>query len=205
VISLYFIFLPLHSFPFSLRAIFTYILSLLFYFTPVVDLADCMRWSPLHHAAFLGHTAAAGWLFKHSARLDLKDRTGNAPVDIAADNQNADCVTLLRIAQVWTAEDGDQEEGGWCVFIYIYICVCVFVCVCGLLMCGCTFVCWHLLLALAEPMACPNPLELYVHRCTFSLDLLISLFVFFLSLSLRILTSLFTHTHTHTHVQYSSR
>jgi len=75
-----------------------------------VDLSDCMRWSPLHHAAFLGHTAAAGWLFKRSARLDLKDRTGKTPVEIAAENQNADCVTLLRIAQLALEENPKASQ-----------------------------------------------------------------------------------------------
>jgi len=65
---------------------------------------DDNMWTPLHYAAHLGRTICAVILFKNGVKLDLKNKADKTPLDLAVANQQADCVTFLRLAQLTISE-----------------------------------------------------------------------------------------------------
>lgn len=70
-----------------------------------VNVQDVNGMTPLHIAA-AGHVACAAMLCRHKARVDSLDSKGKSPVDVALDSQNADSITLLRLAKLATDKDG---------------------------------------------------------------------------------------------------
>jgi len=75
-----------------------------------VNAVDNKGWTALHYAAFHDHTNVASLLFKRGANLDCKDIEGKSALDIAVANQRADCVTLLRLAQLVLQERKDDTD-----------------------------------------------------------------------------------------------
>lgn len=73
----------------------------------VIDDTNQM-WTPLHYCALNNHSVLAALLFKRGAKIDIKDKRGRTPVDVAADAKHADCVTLLRLAQY---ADAERKQG----------------------------------------------------------------------------------------------
>ena len=74
---------------------------LLLHGAPVDQQAPESGWTALHAAAHGGHVQAVSALFKRGARPDAltkkDDGEGLTPAQLAAENGNADCVTLLRL------------------------------------------------------------------------------------------------------------
>jgi ankyrin repeat protein len=66
-------------------------------------------WTPIHYCAVGNHSVLAALLFKRGAKLDIKDKKGRTPLDVAVDARHADCVTLLRLA---VAAELERKEGG---------------------------------------------------------------------------------------------
>ncbi|PRP88438.1 centaurin beta [Planoprotostelium fungivorum] len=62
---------------------------------------------PLHLAAARGKTAVACYFFKCGAKLDVKNKEGQTPLDVAVKNQHVHCVTLLRLA----VQSSDELSG----------------------------------------------------------------------------------------------
>jgi ankyrin repeat protein len=65
--------------------------------------------TPLHLAASRGATHCASVLIRNGANLDLKDAKGKTALDIAVDSERADCVTLLRLAQLAKQDERDES------------------------------------------------------------------------------------------------
>ncbi|KAL6045377.1 ArfGAP with coiled-coil, ankyrin repeat and PH domains 3 [Balamuthia mandrillaris] len=66
-------------------------------------------WTALHFCAAHGRAYCAGLLFKRGASLSAKDKKGRTPLDLAVKYQQADCVTLLRLAGL---SEWEEAEGG---------------------------------------------------------------------------------------------
>jgi len=64
--------------------------------------------TPLHAAAFLGRSQCAGLVVKRGADIEAENKEGQTPVDVAAIGQQADTVTLLRLAQLAKNEGVDE-------------------------------------------------------------------------------------------------
>lgn len=70
----------------------------------LVGTKDTLGMTPLHMAA-AGSVACAAMLCKHRAKVDVQDKSGKTPLDVALDSQNADAITLFRLAKL--ASDGN--------------------------------------------------------------------------------------------------
>ena len=70
----------------------------------LVSTKDALGLTPLHIAA-AGSVACAAMLCKHRAKVDVQDKSGKTPLDVALDSQNADAITLFRLAKL--ASDGN--------------------------------------------------------------------------------------------------
>jgi len=71
-----------------------------------------LRRTPLHVAAAEGNTAICGWLYRKGASLAIRDSEGQTAVEVAVVQQNADCATLLRLAQLCDEESKHGGGGG---------------------------------------------------------------------------------------------
>lgn len=60
-----------------------------------MNIRDVRGWTPLHVAAYLGHTAAVKVLLENNADMELKDKQGNQPIHLAAKKGNIEYVNLL--------------------------------------------------------------------------------------------------------------
>jgi len=73
-----------------------------------VNASDAHGTTPLHIAAS-GYVACAAMLCRFKAKVDSQDEHGKTPVDIALSTQNADVITLLRLAKL-AREGGDEKS-----------------------------------------------------------------------------------------------
>ncbi|XP_017778254.1 PREDICTED: arf-GAP with coiled-coil, ANK repeat and PH domain-containing protein 2 isoform X2 [Nicrophorus vespilloides] len=65
-----------------------------------INLQDMHGWTALHLATHKGHTAQVCLLLKHRANQHLPNNEGSLPIAIAELKENADIVTLLRLARL---------------------------------------------------------------------------------------------------------
>lgn len=75
----------------------------------LVGTKDSLGMTPLHIAA-AGSVACAAMLCKHRAKVDVQDKSGKTPLDIALDSQNADAITLFRLAKLATDGNSGIDE-----------------------------------------------------------------------------------------------
>ena len=54
-----------------------------------------MGYTPLHFACEMGHAEVVGWLVNNQADSSLRDNNGNMCVHLAAEKNNAECLTKL--------------------------------------------------------------------------------------------------------------
>lgn len=75
----------------------------------LVGTKDSLGMTPLHMAA-AGSVACAAMLCKHKAKVDVQDKSGKTPLDIALESQNADAITLFRLAKLATEGNAGIDE-----------------------------------------------------------------------------------------------
>eukprot|EP01116_Phalansterium_solitarium_P023748 TRINITY_DN8484_c0_g1_i2.p1 TRINITY_DN8484_c0_g1~~TRINITY_DN8484_c0_g1_i2.p1 ORF type:complete len:708 (-),score=331.27 TRINITY_DN8484_c0_g1_i2:373-2496(-) len=75
-----------------------------------VNAVDCRLWTPMHYVACYDCVAFAGTLFRNGARIDTRDSAGLLPVDVAVNEQKANVVTFLRLAQMAQQENMSSDE-----------------------------------------------------------------------------------------------
>ena len=73
-----------------------------------VNATDANGTTALHIAA-TGHVTCAAMLCRFKAKIEAQDNEGKTPVDIALTSQNADVITLLRLAKL-VREGGDEKS-----------------------------------------------------------------------------------------------
>jgi Amt family ammonium transporter len=78
----------------------------------VVNQSDYDKRFPLHIACAEGHVEVVDYLVKHGAKLDVKDRWGNTPLDEAIKYKHDDVVRVLRASDGFShrtsSEDSDR-------------------------------------------------------------------------------------------------
>jgi Arf-GAP/coiled-coil/ANK repeat/PH domain-containing protein len=74
-----------------------------------VNAKDSNGTTPLHVAAASGHVACAAVLCKWRAKVDSSDIQGKTALDVALETQNADAITLLRLAKL-VREGGGLDD-----------------------------------------------------------------------------------------------
>jgi len=77
--------------------------------------ADGQGRTAVHVAAELGYIQPLLLLHKRGASLNVKDCNGLTPVELALRNQNADSVTLLRLAQL-SADEASSKDQDYAAF-----------------------------------------------------------------------------------------
>lgn len=76
-----------------------------------VNTFDRFTLTPLHQAAASANLRMLSWLFERGADLTAKNSQGSTAADIAVALQEADAVTLLRLASLQIDEERDNPAG----------------------------------------------------------------------------------------------